>query len=185
MIRILNRHPKHYLEQGLTQCGAYTVKAVLSAYGKDVKNHPRDYQPHLFGRYLAISTGPYLWPKVLQVYGLSAKEHYATNLSDVEKLALLKNLLDSDNPVMLRIGNGYSKGGKYHPWVANFVGHWISLWGYDDENQIFYVYDSYVARARHDKSLPVGNTTRTFSEVLRDWGKGFPFSWRYSYIKIG
>ena len=35
MIKILANHPKEYLEQGLTQCGAFSVKAILSAYGKD------------------------------------------------------------------------------------------------------------------------------------------------------
>ncbi len=185
MIRILSRSPRQYLEQGLTQCGAYTVKAVLSAYDKDANDHPRDYQPNWLAKYTGVNQGPHLWPKVLQAHGLPAEERYATNLSDAERLALLKSLLDSDNPVMLRIGNGYAKSGKYHPWAAELIGHWISLWGYDDEKQIFYVYDSCVAKSRYDKSIPIGNTTRTFSEILRDWGKGFPFAWRYSYIKVG
>lgn len=184
MIKILSRLPKQYLEQGFTQCGAYTVKAVLSAYGKDVKSRPREYQPNLFAKYTGVNQGPHLWPKVLSNYGIQAEEKYATNLSDAERLNLLKGLLNRDNPVMLRIGNGYSKTGRYRPWVANFIGHWISLWGYDDEKGIFFVYDSWVALDKHDKSIPVGNTTRTFSEVLRDWGKGFPFVWRYGYIKI-
>jgi len=185
MIKILPRAPKEYLEQGYTQCGAYTVKAVLSAYGKDDKQHPREYQPNLFSKYTGVNQGVYLWPKVLQSYGIPAEEKYATNLSDEERLALLKNLLNKDHPVMLRIGNGYGKSGKYHPWIANFIGHWISLWGYDDEKNVFYVYDPYVATERYDKTIPIGNTTRTYAEVLRDWGKGFPFVWRYGFVKVG
>ena len=88
---------------------------------------------------------------------------------------------------MIRIGNGFLKNGKYNSLVAYFVGHWITLWGYDDEKQIFYIYDSYVPLAKHNKNIPVGNTMRTFEEILRDWGKGFPWWWlyRYGFIKVG
>lgn len=86
---------------------------------------------------------------------------------------------------MLRVGNGYAKSGNYHPIAANVIGHWISLWGFDDEKQVFYVYDPYVALSRHDKDIPIGNTARTFSEILRDWGKGFPFAWRSGFIAVG
>jgi len=175
---IVSKKPKEYLEQGLTQCGAYSVKAVLSVYDKDEKKHPREYQPNFFSRYLGMSTNPHLWPRVLRAYGVSAEEDYTANLSDAERLTLLRSLLDDNHPIMLRIGNGYAKSGTYHSSVAYFVGHWISLWDYDDEKQIFYVYDSYVALARHDKTIPIGNTTRTYAEILRDWGKGFPFAWR-------
>lgn len=185
MIKVLTCAPKEYLEQGPIHCGAYTVKAVLSAYGKDVKRHPVEYEPSIFSRYLGISTGIHVWPPILQSYGVHAQKGYAKHLSDIERLKLLKDFLDGEHPVMLRIGNGYAKSGKYHSWAAHVIGHWISLWGYDDGQQVFYVYDPYVARARYDKTIPVGNITRTYSEVLRDWGKGFPFAWRYGYITVG
>ncbi len=71
---IVSRGPKEYLEQGLTHCGAYSVKAILSAYGKDAKKNPRDYQPNILAKYTGINRGIYLWPKVLQNYGLSAQK---------------------------------------------------------------------------------------------------------------
>lgn len=86
---------------------------------------------------------------------------------------------------MLRIGNGYLKSGKYSPFIASFMGHWITLWGYNDKEKAFYVYDSYVPARRHNKTIPIGNTKRTYEEVLRDWGKGFPHSRRYLYIVAG
>ena len=162
MIKILNRRPKEYLEQGLTQCGAFSVKAIVSAYGKDNKNHPREYQPNFLAKYTGINRGLVLWPKVLRSYGMPAERGDTKNLSDKQRIELLKKLLSENKVVMLRIGNGFSKNGKYNSFVASFMGHWITLWGYDDEKEIFYVYDSYVALAKHDKTIPIGNTTRTF-----------------------
>lgn len=37
---ILTRKPEEYLKQGLSHCGVYSLKAILSAYGKDNKIHP-------------------------------------------------------------------------------------------------------------------------------------------------
>lgn len=183
--KVLSRHPKEYLEQRLTQCGAYSVKAILSAYGKDDKKKPRDYQPNIVAKYTGINRGLYLWPKVLQSYGILAQKGNAKNLSDEQKLTLLKELLNGNSPVMLRTGNGYSKSGKYNPFIASFMGHWITLWGYNDKEGVFYIYDSYVPLRRHNKIIPIGNTTRTYAEIIRDWGKGFPSAWHYAFIKIG
>lgn len=181
---IVSKAPKEYLEQGLTQCGAYSVKAILSAYGKDIKNHPRDYQPNLLSKYTGITFGLSVWPKVLESYGLHTKRGNTRNLSNERRKDLLKKVISEDKPVMLRIGNGYLKSGKYNPFIASFMGHWITLWGYNDKEKTFYVYDSYVPAGRHDKTVPIGNTKRTYQEILRDWGKGFPYPWRYRYITI-
>lgn len=184
MDKILTHHPKEYLEQGLIQCSAYSVKAILSAYGKDVKKHPREYQPTLLAKYTSVTTRIRL-AEILQTYGVPAKKGDVKNLFDAQRIELLRKFIDEDKVVALRIGNGYSKSGRYSPFVASFMGHWITLWGYNDEKQIFYVYDSYVSLERHDKTIPVGNTTRTYAEILRDWGKGFPFVWRYTFIVAG
>ncbi len=184
MIRILSHFPKEYLEQGLSQCGAYCIKAILGAHGKDDKKHPRDYQPNLFAKYTVMNQGPTLWPKVFKSYGLNTEKGDVKNLSDEQKIELLVKSIDNDKAIMLRIGNGYSKSGKYNSFVAFFLGHWITLWGYNDEEKVFYVYDSYVSLERHDKTIPVGNTKRTYAEIIRDLGRGFPTAWRYSFISV-
>jgi len=184
MIKTLTHSPKEYLEQGLTQCGAYSVKAILNAYGKDDKKYPRDYNPHFLGKYTSI-TSTSTWPKVLQPYGIPAQKGDTKKLSDEQRIGLLKQFIDEDKVVMIRIGNGYSKNGKYSSFVASFMGHWITLWGYNDEEKVFYVYDSYISLKRHDKTIPIGNTKRTYAEIVRDWGKGFPLTRRYSFIKAG
>lgn len=183
MIKILNRRPKEYLEQGLTQCGAFSVKAIISAYGKDDGRRPRDYNATILGKLFSL-VGTKTWLRVLRSYGLNAERGETKNLSNEERLKFLKETIDHESAIMIRIGNGFLKNGQYNPLVAYFVGHWITLWGYDDEKQIFYIYDSYVPLARHNKTIPIGNTIRTFSEVLRDWGKGFPPIWWYGFIKV-
>ena len=126
-----------------------------------------------------------MWPKVLRSYGIPAERGDAKKLTDEQRIVLLEKLIDEDKVVMLRIGNGYSKSGKYSSFVASFLGHWITLWGYNDDEKVFYVYDSYVSLKRHDKRIPIGNTKRTYAEILRDWCKGFPPMWRYGFIKVG
>ena len=183
MEKILSRHPKEYLEQGFTQCGAYSVKAILSAYGRDDKKHPRDYNPTVLGKYASL-VGVYTWPRVLESYGLYAESGNTKNLSDSQRLEFLRETINKDNAIMIRIGNGFLKNGKYNPLVSYFIGHWITLWGYNDDKKSFYVYDSYLPLEKHNKIIPSGNTIRTFSEILRDWGRGFPPARHYSFVNV-
>src|SRR3989338_3949609 len=142
MIKVLTKSPKEYLKQGFSGCGAHSAKAILSAYGKDDKKDPYDYHTNLLAKYTGAPTTATTWVKVLKSYDIEAKFGNAKHLSDSERIKLLKNLLDKDVPVMLRIGNGYLPNGNYSNFTASFIGHWITLWGYNDEQKIFYVYDS-------------------------------------------
>ena len=86
MTKILSHTPKEYLEQGLTQCGAFSVKAILNAYWKDEKKHPRDYQPNFLAKYTGINLGLILWPKVLRSYGIPAERGDAKKLTDEQRI---------------------------------------------------------------------------------------------------
>lgn len=184
MKKLLSIKPTEYLEQGFTQCGAFSVKAILSAFDKDDGRCPREYNVTIWGKLFSL-VGAKTWPQVLKSYGLNVESGETKNLSDQERLKFLKETIDGNNAVMIRIGNGFLKNGIYSPLVAYFVGHWITLWGYDDVQQVFYIYDSYIPLTKHNKTIPIGNTTRTFSEILNDWGKGFPPNRHYSFIKVG
>ena len=105
---ILSRKPKEYLKQGLSHCGVYSVKAILSAFGLDNRKHPKEYQTNWIGKNLfSMAIGEKYYDKIFQSYGVHSETRTAKNLSDDEKLTLLKELLSQDNPVMIRIGNGY------------------------------------------------------------------------------
>lgn len=180
---VVSRAPNEYLKQGFSLCGAYSVKAILSSYGKDDKAKAVDYIPNVIARYIRMPTMN-IWPKVFKSYEITANIGNSKHLSNEQRIKLLKSLMGKDTPIMLRIGNGYLPNGKYSNITGSFFGHWITLWGYDDEEKIFYVYDSCTPINKYDKTIPIGNTKRKFEEVIRDWGKGFPFRWRYSYITI-
>lgn len=169
---ILSKKPKEYLTQGLSHCGVYCVKAVLSAYDKDDREHPKKYHTNWIGKNLfSFATGKSYYDKILASYGIKSKTQSAERLSNQEKLELLKKLLSKNTPVMVRIGNGYLNKG-YNPIVGKLAPHWITLWGYDDSKKTFYVYDSALAIKYWDKTLSIGNTSRTYNEILRDWNFG-------------
>ncbi len=182
---IVSKRPKEFLKQGLMYCGAYSVKAILEAYGKVDKKNPEDYHLSLW-RKISGLTSAYTWQKVLKNYGLNAEVGDAESLISTERINFLKELLFSDNSIMVRIGNGYLPSGKYSRILGLILGHWITVWGYDDQKQVFYVYDSAVAPALYDENIPTGNKQRTYQEMLRDWRGGlFPWPfWRFLYIKI-
>ncbi|TSD04443.1 MAG: hypothetical protein Greene071421_279 [Parcubacteria group bacterium Greene0714_21] len=190
----LSRKPTQYLKQGMSHCGMYSLKAILSAYGKDVKNHPTEYHTNWIGKHLfSFAVGKRYYEKIFKSCGLEAQGGTAKNLSADEKIMLLKTLLSKDNPVMILIGNGYIRSCAYNPIFGQIIAHWITLWGYDNEKKLFYVYDSALSKKCWDSSLPMGNTTRTYKEILRDWNFGDKpwhfLSWNishepYFYIKV-
>lgn len=190
---ILSRKPKQYLKQGLSNCGVYSVKAILSAYGKDVKDRPKEYHTSWIGRNFGITPdgNKKYYEKILRLYGLKAETNTAKHLPEEERLLLLKTLLSQDAPVMIRSGNGYALNNRYNPFLGMVIPHWITLWGYDDDKELFYVYDSGLPQKYWDLTLLIGNTTRTYQEILRDWNFGTWQFWAwnnsrepYLYIKV-
>ena len=188
---ILSIKPKRYLQQGLSHCGAYSVKAILSAYGLDTKSHPKYYHPHWLGKLTGSTLGKQYYVNILKRHGVGAEIKSGEGMTDEERIALLKTLLIRNTPVMLRIGNGYISD-RYNPIIGKLVGHWITLWGYDDTRKLFYVYDSALPRLYWGRGLPIGNTTREYTEILRDWkfGRWQGYLWPlvgkcdYGYIQI-
>lgn len=189
---IVKIRPKEYMEQGPSHCGVYSVKAILSAFGMDNKEYPKEYHSNKIGRITGLTLGKSYYPKILRKYGLKAVLKSASGLTDSQKLELLKSLLARDLPVMLRIGNGYFKSKQYNPFLGKILGHWITLWSYDDKKGVFYVYDSGLSKKYWTVNKPIGNTVRTYGEILRDWKFGsfqvwaWPFSGKSknAYIEI-
>lgn len=83
---ILSKKPKQYLKQGPSHCGMFSIKAILSAYGKDAKNHPKDYHTNWIGQHLfSFAIGKRYHEKILESYGLGAQGGTAKNLSGEKK----------------------------------------------------------------------------------------------------
>lgn len=178
---VVSKKPKEYLKQGPTGCGAFSVKGILSAYGKDDKAHPFQYLPLSA---IPFVTNSFHWVKVLRLYGLDAHMQSLRHMNNEERIKMLKDLLRTDTPVMLCIGNGYRGNGIWSKIRWQLISHWITLWGFDDEKGTFFIYDSAVPLRYHDKNIPIGNVTSTYQQVARDIRGGQPWWWRYRYIKI-
>lgn len=163
---ILYIRPKEYLKQGLSHCGVYSVKAILSAYGLDTKKRPEEYHTSWFGMLTGAALTKQYITNILRAHGLNTTVKTAKDLTDQEKLAVLKKILSYNTLVLLSIGNGYKQNGEYSSIRAKIIGHFITLWGYDDRKQVFYVYDSAVPKNSYDGDIPIGNKKRTYAEIL-------------------
>ena len=172
--------PKEYLQQGMRYCGGYTIKAILSAYGLDDGKTPKEYLPSLI-KSLGFTT-PKIIQRVLKKYGLSASIKRVNHLSDNKKLESIKKELDKNHPIILIVGNGYSPTGKYSSFRRQCISHYITIWGYNEEERIFYIYDSYVDKKSYDK-IKIGNIKRSYLEILRDW-KGSFYSRHRNFLFI-
>lgn len=177
-MKLIKIKPKEYLEQGMRYCGGYTIKAILSAYKLDDGRKPNEYLPSL-KKSLGFTT-PKIIQRVLKTYRINSQIKNADKLSDKEKIELIKNEINKNHPVVILIGNGYSKKGKYSWLQRQLIAHWISVWGYNDKEKVFYIYDSF---AHKKENIPIGNVKRTYSQVLRDWNGAF-YTKSYLYIKI-
>ena len=139
---ILSHRPKRYLKQGLTNCGLYAAEGILSAYGRNPsEKSPSEFHESAIQRALGLTPVP-LIVRVLQKHGLRSQIGNARDWSNEKRLTFLKETLSKDTPIVIRIGGGYSGNGIYKPILGRIIGHWITLWGYDDEKEVFYVYDS-------------------------------------------
>lgn len=176
--------PVRYLSQGLTNCGLYAVEGVLSAYGKNLeKMHPSKFHMN-FVQYIFGLTPASLITKVLGKFGIAAQIGDASTWSNEKRLEYLKQTLATGRPIIIRIGGAYYGDGIYKPFWGKVIGHWVTLWGYNDETKQFYIYDSAVAY-QHYQSVPVGNVSRSYIDVLRDWGQGLtPFPNPYQYVEV-
>lgn len=186
---IVSRRPKEYLEQGPSHCGVYSVKAVLEAYSKVTGVKPEDLHTNWISRITGAVFHPDYLVRMLKSYSLVAKIGTVKHLSDDKKIMHLKSMLSKDAPVILMVGNGYQRSGEYSRLRAAIVGHIITVWGYDDREGVCYMYDSAAPTEHYATNVPIGNTKRTYEQVLRDWYGAFPsrLLWRgsFHYIEVG
>ena len=161
---IVKNAPVHYPPQEGLTCGEANIKGILEGF-----NIP--YRPSKSPR-LRIGLWGYSFvqdiSEALEIHGLYAPISHANHLPDQEKLAVIKGHIDNDEPVLLAIGNGYLQRGVYTPIARYFFGHFITIYGYSDEEESFYIYDPYL-KDKYPGEIPAGNETRSFYELLRDW----------------
>ncbi len=181
---ILSHRPVEYRQQGLTDCGLFAAEGVISAYEKNPEGkHPSEFHQSFWQRTFGLTPSS-LIVSVLKEHGFKANSGNTKSMTNEERLLFLKKSLANDNPIIMHIGAGYWGDGVYKPILGKIIGHWISLWGYDDYQRVFYIYDSDVATGFYH-NVPIGNVARSYRDVLRDWGQGVtPIPRCYEYVRV-
>ena len=160
--------PKNYPRQQGLACGEYNARIMVESFDLPFQNLPH---PPFRVKLLGFSFLHDLQSLLMQ-NGLSAPVHVASKLTPSEQLHTIQAHIDQDEPVLLAIGNGHISRDKYSPVARFFLGHFITVYGYNSEQEIFYIYDPYLEGA-YPHSIPVGNEVRTFDEILRAWSGPF------------
>lgn len=156
--------PGSYPKQAGLSCGETNARSVVQSFGY-VYHRPS--RPGLLVRLFGYSLLRSL-QTLLESHGVSASIRSAAGLADSEKLDLLRSHLETGYPIVIAIGNGHLRRGEYFAAARFVLGHYLTLYGFDDPAETFFVYDSYLD-GEPDSWLPAGNETRTYSQILRDW----------------
>ncbi len=170
--KVVKYTPKKYpRQQGLT-CGEFNVMGILDGF--NIRYQPSVNKPlrvKLFGfsfiRDISV---------LIQKHGLSAPVKHASKFVDQERIKIIKKHIEQDEPVLIAIGNGHLSRSSYSPIARFFIGHFITIYGYNNNKEIFYVYDPYL-KGNYHQEIPAGNEVRTYKELLRDWNG--PFYYRF------
>ncbi len=169
MEHIVKRKPEksvYALQPPYRHCGMYTLKAILSWFGKDTKSKQTDYYETPFGRMLWF-TLPERMIEKLSDYELSVEEWRLKNFSKAEKINFLKQSITEDKPIILLVANGHTRAGKFILLKSIFCMHRLSIRGYDDEEQVFFVYDSTLHPKKYDHTIPIWNRKMSYDVLIR------------------
>lgn len=99
-----------------------------------------------------------------------------------DKISFLKKKLQIW-PIVLMITHAYNSKTRFNLLRALWLHHYISIWWYNEKDQVFYVYDSSIStNIRSD--IPIWNTTFSYNEIIMYWK--YPVLWlvRNLYISI-
>lgn len=163
-IRTVGNIPRNYARQHGLTCGEYNVRTIVESFSRPF--HTLAHLP-VRVKLLGFSFVQDI-QRLLEWNGLSAPIRHASNLNASAKLSLIQEHIDRGEPVLLAIGNGHIHRNRYSPVARLLIGHFITVYGYDDERELFYIYDPYL-EGMYPEEIPIGNEVRTFSEFLRDW----------------
>lgn len=182
-VEVVPRLPSSYPRRHALTCGESNVRAVLDAFGVDfIPNPDPPPRERLFGL-----SHPRDIAAALRRHGLDTAVRSAGDLHDDSRLALLRGHVDSHEPVIIAIANGYLSRHRDSRLAPASGGHFVTIYGYDAVAGVFFAYDPCLA-GDSPTGLPAGNDVRTESQVLRDWrGPLSPthIGMHHTYIPVG
>lgn len=159
----LNYPSEFNYRQTINDCGPYNTAAVvriLTNNKVDSADFAKNTQFRLPNKY----TLPWGLEKQLKDNGLEIEIPNFKHLADIDKILFLKERLSQENPIII-LGQ-----------VKNYE-HYITLLGFDDNKNEFYVYDSMFDKGENgltkdaNGELP-GNRNLTSEELLNFWRGG-------------
>jgi len=161
----------------------YTLKAVIEWYNGSQVNNYKNYANNRLGRKFWYML-PWTLIKVLYHHWLSVQQVHCRWMSKPKKLEVLTSLLHH-GPVILLISHAYSSKRDFSFRRAFSLQHYITLWWYDDEKRMFYVYDSNTEKTHHKgTTLPVGNILLEYDKLLLYWRLGGRWLYRNFGIAV-
>lgn len=147
-------------------CAHYSLKAVIE-WKKWIKNPIKKYSVDWRSRTTFLMTPRWIL-KVLKKYHLKYEILRAKKLTDEQKLSLLKENLKRW-PIILLVANWQTRKKRFSWKKAIFHWHYITLWWYNEKNQIFYVYDSNTKRDTEQYFMK-WTLKIPYKYILKEWG---------------
>jgi len=186
---VLVKAPKKYFYQrkGKIFCGGYVLEVLLESRG--FGDFPEKHLPRFRRNKVLGAILPRDIEKGIKKAGFKFKRIRTHKKSDKEKISVLRRELKKGHPLALLTSSGYvydNTNKKYSHKKRFVASHWVGILGYNHEDEIFYVYDPMIPPKNKKRKIPVGNTYRTYKQMLRDMKPTFyTHHWRNLFIAIG
>lgn len=145
-------------------CAMHALKALIEGYDPSTVQQVKAYARDVFSKISGFML-PFSVTRVLRKHHIPYETFSARGYSYQQKVNILKNKLKT-GPILLLIANAYGSG--ENPSVPRSLLHWhyITLRGYDEKKQVFFIYDSNTKK-RKFSNLPIGNSRFTYQELIR------------------
>ncbi|MDR0283126.1 MAG: hypothetical protein LBI53_07775 [Candidatus Peribacteria bacterium] len=146
-------------------CAMFSLKALIEGYGEREIKKVQHYAQDIFSKISGFML-PFSVQRVLKKEHIPYQKFYGRGLKYEQKLTLLKNRL-KNGPIFLLIANAYGSGIKPNLLRALSHRHYITVRGYDDKKQIFFVYDSNTKK-RIFSGVPIGNSRMPYKTLIKN-----------------
>ncbi len=172
---------KYHKQKKLVWCGMYTIKNVVESYKEDVNLKIKKYGLTNRNRFSWLML-PWSVLKMLKRHWLKASiGRYKTRCTDC-KINFLKQLLHTW-PIVLVIWHAYKWKKDFNIIKAVGMQHYVSLWWYNNHEEVFYIYDSWAPKRLIRDDLPIWNIALKYKDIIR-CRRYWWFSKRNTYISI-
>ncbi|MDR3168312.1 MAG: hypothetical protein LBU27_00690 [Candidatus Peribacteria bacterium] len=184
LLLVLSRPPEGFPTRRagtVGMCALYSLKALIEGKYPERTIPVSAYAQDIFSKISGFML-PFSLLRVLRKYHISYEVFSGRGFPVAQKLEILKRRL-AKGPILLLIGNAYGSGKRPTRVRALHHRHYITLWGYDEKKQIFFIYDSNTKK-RVLPDMPIGNTYLTYRQLIRYWSIGATWMMRFFGVNV-